>query len=241
MSVCLSPPSETVKDKGCNFLSTRSFAQEGEQMDDDKVEKQKQTILANCKPHLRNIFTYWEPVSPISELKGSKHSQESDSEHLSCQDSATAHLLIKWSLRSLIEEKCNERGTVDFIQWLQNVAIPNKGILDALLCDRALRADLLRLYHQMSEHQYQSWTCSRVEMLQLFTSIMIHLLEACSSPSNNLHQVVLSFCLTETTHGQSRKGKRIHFQRKSLTLLSSLIVLHWYTNVCEMSTEKGKC
>ncbi|XP_062314220.1 nucleolar pre-ribosomal-associated protein 1 isoform X1 [Osmerus eperlanus] len=207
---------ETVKDKGCNFLSTRSCAQEGEQMDDAEVEKQKQTILANCKPHLRIIFTYWEPVSPISDLKGSKHPQESDSEHLSCQVSATAHLLIKWSLRSLIEEKCNERGTVDFVQWLQNVAIPNKGIIDALLCDRALKADLLRLYHQMSEHQ--SLTCSRVEMLKLFTSIMIHLLEACGCPSNNLHQVVLS--LTETTHGQFRK-------EAGLMLLSQYIYEMW--------------
>lgn len=194
----------TGKDRGArDFLSTQARAQEQEQMDDAESEKQKQAVLVKCKPHLRSILTHWAPVSLISAPASSKHPQQS--EHTGCLVSATAHLLTKWSIRSLLEDECDENRTKDFLQWLQKVAVPHKGIADALLQDLALKVDLLRLYHQVSEHQYHSWTSSRVETLQLFTSILTHLLEAQGCPLNDLHQVVLSSCLTETTHSQSSK------------------------------------
>lgn len=120
--------------------------------------------------------------------------------------SDTAHLLTKWSLRCLVEDSYDENRTKEFLHWVKKAVIKHKTTVDVVLLEPGLKADLLRLHHQAFEAQCHSSMSARVETFQLFTNIMIHLLET-QGHLPELHQAVISACLPEATLDQSRHGK----------------------------------
>ncbi|GLD53499.1 nucleolar pre-ribosomal-associated protein 1 [Lates japonicus] len=189
------------KDKARSKASFSQACTKKENLAEDaEPEKQGESPLTACKFYLSSIFVHWEPVFPLSEPKQVQPKDKLDSSHLA---SDTAHLLTKWSLRCMVEESYDENRTKDFVHWVEKAVIIHRDIVDVVLLDSGLKADLLRLYHQAFEAQCHSSFLARVETLQRFTNIMMRLLEA-QDQLPELHQTVVSACLPEATHDQSK-------------------------------------
>lgn len=159
--------------------------------------------MTECKFYLSNIFLHWEPAFPLTEAQPDQPRDNVDSSGLAGD---TAHLLTKWSLRCLVEDSYDEERTKNFLRWVEKAVIKHREIVNAVLLDPGLKADLLRLYHQAFEAQCHSTISARIETFQLFTSIMKHLLES-QGQLPDLHQTVVSACLPEVTNDQSKHGK----------------------------------
>ncbi|XP_054454141.1 nucleolar pre-ribosomal-associated protein 1 [Anoplopoma fimbria] len=168
--------------------------------EDADTEKQEESLLTECKFYLASILVHWEPAFPLSESQPAKPRDKLDPSQLACD---TAHLLTKWSLRCLVEASYDENRTKEFLHWFEKAVIKHGEIVNVVLLDSGMKADILRLYHQAFEVQCHSSMSERVETLQLFTTIMIRLLEA-QGHLPELHQAVVSACLPEDTHDQSR-------------------------------------
>uniref|UniRef100_A0A8K9X6G5 Nucleolar pre-ribosomal-associated protein 1 C-terminal domain-containing protein n=1 Tax=Oncorhynchus mykiss TaxID=8022 RepID=A0A8K9X6G5_ONCMY len=155
------------------------------------VQAQEKTLLDKCIPHLRNIFTHWEPVSLVCPPSSPASPPPSPDPHTPTSTplaNTTARLLTRWFLNSLVEgaSTYEDKRTVHFLRWFQKTVLSHRFIVDLVLADPAVRVDLLRLYHQACE-------------AQLFTNIMIQLLESRGCTESDLHRAVLTACSLGTT------------------------------------------
>ncbi|KAF4103830.1 nucleolar pre-ribosomal-associated protein 1 [Onychostoma macrolepis] len=167
---------------------------------DGQGEKLEQALLDECKPLLRNILIHWEPKE--KELSCSKPEPfTTDKPEPSNLDDATACLILKWALKTLTESPYDDSSTLAVLKWFSSIILPRTSITDAILMDEGMRMDFLRLYHQTCDH-----TAQAVDTLQLFSRVMVHLLEAHSTSLNGIHQTVLRTCLlTNTDDGAKRE------------------------------------
>ncbi|XP_010872252.2 nucleolar pre-ribosomal-associated protein 1 [Esox lucius] len=177
-----------------SFHQSSRLEEQGEEGEGERREEE--ALLEVCTPHLRSIFTHWEPVSPTCTSLPPSDPQTLISTPLGY---TTAHLLTRWSLNSLVEGTSNyeEKATVSFLRWFQKTVLPHRDIMDMVLADPTVRLNLLRLYHVACEFQPQ--VSSGLEHLQLFTSIMTQLLEVQGCPKDTLNQAVLGACSLATT------------------------------------------
>ncbi|XP_059187700.1 nucleolar pre-ribosomal-associated protein 1 isoform X2 [Centropristis striata] len=204
---------ERARGKG-SFSQTRT--QKENLAEDAEAEKQEDALLTECKFYLSSIFVHWEPVFPLSEPQLAQPRDKLDPSRLA---SDTAHLLTKWSLRCLLENSYDENRAKEFLRWIDKAVIKHGEIVNVVLLDPCMKADILRLYHEAFAAQCPSSISARGEVLQLFTNIMIHLLET-QGHLPELHQAVISACLPEATHDQSR-------HEAGLFLVSSYIHELW--------------
>lgn len=152
--------------------------------------------LSECLMSLCSVLSHWTPVFSFSQ---GQTSEPPDREEPGDMSKDTALLLIKWSLRTLLETPHPKHKTADFLHWLQTAVVQYKVIVDALVLDTCFKADLMRLYHQVFE-------CSpAMEMaeLRLFTDIMMRLLES-QGQLPETHRAVVSSCLPEDGNQQNR-------------------------------------
>uniref|UniRef100_A0A8D0DA07 URB1 ribosome biogenesis homolog n=1 Tax=Sander lucioperca TaxID=283035 RepID=A0A8D0DA07_SANLU len=161
-----------------------------------ETEKEEESLLTECTFYLSSIFVHWEPVLPLSEPQPAQLASDA------------AHLLTKWSLRCLVEDLYDENRTKEFLHWVEKAVMTHGEIANAVLLDPGMKADILRLYHQAFEAQCHSSISVRVEVLQLFTNIMIRFLES-QGHLPELHQAVVSACLPEATRDPSIRGKSL--------------------------------
>uniref|UniRef100_A0A8C7M8L1 URB1 ribosome biogenesis homolog n=1 Tax=Oncorhynchus kisutch TaxID=8019 RepID=A0A8C7M8L1_ONCKI len=185
-------------------VQVRSHSRPKEEEEEGEVERREEekTLLEKCIPHLRNIFTHWEPVSlacPPSSTASPPPSPDPHTPTSTPLANTTAHLLTRWFLNSLVEgaSTYEDKRTVHFLRWFQKTVLSHRFIVDLVLADPAVRVDLLRLYHQACEPQAQAQT--QVEHVQLFTNIMIQLLESRGCTESDLHRAVLTACSLGTT------------------------------------------
>lgn len=183
-----------------------SFSQAHKRNDilaEDTEAEKEESLLTECKFYLGSIFVHWEPVFPPSEPRSAQPRGKLDPGPLACD---TVHLLTKWSLRCLLEVSYDENRTKEFLRWLEKLVIKHGEIINAVLLDPGVKADLLRLHHQVIEAQCHSGTSAGMETLQCFTKIMMPLLET-EGRLPEMHQTVVSACLPEATHEPCRRGK----------------------------------
>uniref|UniRef100_A0A668T7V7 URB1 ribosome biogenesis homolog n=1 Tax=Oreochromis aureus TaxID=47969 RepID=A0A668T7V7_OREAU len=193
------------------YTRKEKLAEDTETANDDK------SLLTECKLYLTNIFVHWEPAFQLSEPQPALPTDKPDPSWLA---RITAHLVTKWSLRCLVEDSYDENRAKEFLLWLEKAVIKHTKIVDVVLLDLGLKADLLRLYHQAFEAQCHSSISARVETLQLFTKIMISLLEI-QGNLPELHQAVVSACIPEATHDQTRLGKSLPLFKNPLSVIIS--------------------
>ncbi|CAG6000164.1 unnamed protein product [Menidia menidia] len=181
---------------------SHNHVQEENLPEEATTEKQAESVLADCKPDLSRICLQWEPVSDLSEPPSHQPGGRADPRQL---DTDTAHLLAKWSLRWLLEDANAENGAKEFLQWFEKVVIKHKEVVKVVMQDPGLKADLLRLYHRIFKAQSHSGFAARAETIQLFTSIMIHLLET-RGQLPECHRAVVSACVPEACEDPSRRA-----------------------------------
>ncbi|KAG7272310.1 hypothetical protein CRUP_011235 [Coryphaenoides rupestris] len=176
-------------------------------------EQRDHTLLADCKADLRAVFTHWE--SP-GHAPGRDHTPSpgdgKDATVGAGGDGGlagdTALLLTRWSLRSLLEQHPYQHPpTLQFLRWFQRAVTPHPATVDQVLGDAGAKGDLLRLYHRALEGQAPTPPSSRAETVELFTSVMLHLLEAQqgASVAGELHPRVLSACLPDPSTPRARR------------------------------------
>ncbi|KAK2912907.1 nucleolar pre-ribosomal-associated protein 1 isoform X1 [Channa argus] len=188
------------KNKVRGKFSSQAHRWKEDLAEDAGTEKHEYGLLTECKFHLSSIFVHWEPVVPLSEPQLAQLTSKLDRSGLACD---TAHLLTKWSLRCLEEASYDENRTKEFLFWFEKAVVKHREIINVVMLDAGMRADLLRLYHQAFETQCPCSILARMETLQRFTNIMICLLET-EGNLPKLHQSVITTCLRETTHDSSR-------------------------------------
>ncbi|XP_056613383.1 nucleolar pre-ribosomal-associated protein 1 [Triplophysa dalaica] len=170
-----------------------------------------QTYLEDCKPLLRDIIIHWEPK--VQE-------PSCDKPDASDLDDAATCLVVKWALKTLTESPYEDSSTSAVLKWVQRIVLPRTDIIDAL-SDESTRKDFLKLYHQTCEHTAQEQRFT-VETLQLFSAIMIQMLEANCGSVSDLHQMVISTCLPSEVDDDANTGKET-----GLKLLSLYIYEMW--------------
>ncbi|XP_043115226.1 nucleolar pre-ribosomal-associated protein 1 [Puntigrus tetrazona] len=181
---------------------------------DGQEEKPEQALLDESKPLLRNILIHWEPKEKA--LSGSKPELfTTDNPESSNLHDATACLILKWALKTLTDSPYDDRSTLDVLKWFSRNVLPCTSIIDAILMDEGIRMDFLRLYHQTCQEHG-----SAVDTLQLFSGVMVRLLEAHSSSLNGFHQTVLRTCLLTNTDDDAER-------ESGLKLLSLYIYELW--------------
>lgn len=197
--------SGTGKDKSRGKLSvSKARARKENLAEDAEAGKLEESLLTDCKSYLSSIFVHWEADFPLSEPQ---LAQQRDGADLSPLTRDTAHLLTKWSLRCLAEESYDEERTKRFLDWVAKAVVKRRQIVDLLLLDDGLKADLLRLHHRTFEADGHSSTSARMETLQIFTTIMLSLLEA-RGDLPQLHHTLISACRPELDHNQETRGEK---------------------------------
>lgn len=163
-----------------------------------EAEKQEKSYLTEGKTYLCSILVHWEPMAPVCEPQLVNSQHRPGASPLACD---AAHLLTKWCLRCLVEDSYDENRTKEFLFWAKEVILEHKEIINVVLDDSGWRADLLRLHHRTEVYCHSSIP-SRVETFQMFTDIIIRLLEARGNLPV-LHQAVVSACLAKSRCGES--------------------------------------
>lgn len=192
------------KDKSRSKLSISKARIRKENLAEDaEAGKLEESLLTECKSYLSSIFVHWEADFPLSEPQLAQQGDRVDPSQLTCD---TAHLFAKWSLRCLVEEQYDEKRTKRFLHWVERAVMKHRQIVELVLVDAGVKADLLRLHHRTFEANCHSSVSAGMETLRLFTDIMLSFLEAQGNlPA--LHQTVVSACLPEFRHDQSRCGE----------------------------------
>uniref|UniRef100_A0A673LFQ1 Nucleolar pre-ribosomal-associated protein 1 C-terminal domain-containing protein n=1 Tax=Sinocyclocheilus rhinocerous TaxID=307959 RepID=A0A673LFQ1_9TELE len=166
---------------------------------DGQGEKLEQASLDECKPLLRNILIHWEPKE--KEVSSSKPEPfTTDKPESSNLDDAAACLILKWALKTLTESPYDNSSTIAVLKWFSSIILPRTSIIDAILMDEGIRMDFLRLYHHTCDHTAQEHG-SAVDTLQLFSRVMLRLLEAHSTSLNESGLKLLSLYIYELWSG----------------------------------------
>lgn len=156
-----------------------------------------QAVLDECKLLLMNILLHWEPKE--KELSTSKcqtlTTDKSDSSGLS---DTTACVILKWALKTLTESRYDDKSTSALLKWTHNIILPHRSIVESLLSDEGVKKDLLRLFHLSAQE-------GAVNTLQLFSRVMLHLLETHRDRLNAGHQTLIQVCLLTNTDDEAKK------------------------------------
>lgn len=156
--------------------------------------------LMTCKLLLLSVLTHWEPWPSLPNK--SDHNINPAAASPPSLMTATAHTLIQWTLKTLSDMPFDGSLTFSTLKWLEKVIVPHEAIAKSLITDEAIRRDLLRLYHQTCEFKVQTQSTFKLDTLQLFTTIMVHLLEV----EKTLHTNVIKACLHSTTDDLVKRG-----------------------------------
>ncbi|KAK3513781.1 hypothetical protein QTP70_028898 [Hemibagrus guttatus] len=181
----------------------RDEVQGSVQCKDGHTDKYLQSLV-KCKTLLLSVLTYWEPCAFLPNKSDQNlnpstaspsNSSYLDSDKVPSLQTATAHTLISWTLRTLSEMPFDEYIMFATLKWLEKVIVPHENIAKSLMNDEPVRVGLLRLYQQTCEFKVEKKRTLKLDTLHLFTTIMVQLLEV----GKTLHRNVIKACLHSTT------------------------------------------
>uniref|UniRef100_A0A8B9CB62 URB1 ribosome biosis homolog n=1 Tax=Anser brachyrhynchus TaxID=132585 RepID=A0A8B9CB62_9AVES len=173
--------------------------------EDDTAEELKVSELEKCRDDLNAIFARWEPAFPAMPTKHSEEPLKSgdladETVNLNC---ATTYIVTKWLVKSMVEHSLNTQNVLLTLRWLQNCVLPHPGVVQEVLGDEMLRNNIFRFYTRIC--QASSGTAGHLEELCLFSSIMLHLMDAQGLTNNSFHELVKMLCLSAMTEEDVNK------------------------------------
>ncbi|XP_010122748.1 PREDICTED: nucleolar pre-ribosomal-associated protein 1-like [Chlamydotis macqueenii] len=173
--------------------------------EDNTAADLKASELEKCRDHLNSIFTRWEPVfpepptkQPGEPLKSADLGDETVS--LTC---ASAYTVTKWLVKSMVEHRLNMQNVSLTLRWLQNCILPHSAAVREMLRDETLRNNIFRFYMRICEAS--SGTAGLFKELCLFSSVMLHLMDAQGLTKNSFHELVKKLCLSAMTEEGANK------------------------------------
>ncbi|XP_032053287.1 nucleolar pre-ribosomal-associated protein 1 isoform X1 [Aythya fuligula] len=173
--------------------------------EDDTAEELKVSELEKCRDDLNAIFAHWEPAFPAMLNKHPEEPLKSgdladETVNLNC---ATTSIVTKWLVKSMVEHSLNMKNVLLTLRWLQNCVLPHPGVVQEVLGDETLRNNIFKFYTQICEAN--SGTAGHLEELCLFSSIMLHLMDAQGLTNNSFHELVKTLCLSAMTEEEVNK------------------------------------
>ena len=200
---------ENIKEKNKSQASSHAYnhiRKKNEiEREDDTAAELKVSELETCRDHLNSIFAHWEPVFPVlptkhrgEPLKSADLADETVS--LTC---ASAYVVTKWLLKSMVEHSLNMQNVSLTLRWLQNCILPHPVAVQEILRDETLRNNIFKFYTQICEAS--SGTAGLLQELCLFSSIMLHLMDAQGLTNNSFHELVKTLCLSAATEEDANK------------------------------------
>uniref|UniRef100_A0A8C3BFY8 URB1 ribosome biogenesis homolog n=1 Tax=Cairina moschata TaxID=8855 RepID=A0A8C3BFY8_CAIMO len=173
--------------------------------EDDTAEELKVSELEKCRDDLNAIFAHWEPAFPAMLTKHPEEPLKSgdladETVNLNC---ATTSIVTKWLVKSMVEHSLNMKNVLLTLRWLQNCVLPHPGVVQEVLGDETLRNNIFKFYTRICEAS--SGTAGHLEELRLFSSIMLHLMDAQGLTNNSFHELVKTLCLSAMTEEEVNK------------------------------------
>ncbi|NXY42295.1 NPA1P protein, partial [Ceuthmochares aereus] len=178
----------------------------------NEVEKEDETAadlkaseLEKCRDHLNSIFVRWEPVFPA---QPTKHQEEplkpadlaDETFSLTC---ACTYLVTKWLVKSMVEHNLNMQNVSLTLRWLQNCILPHPVAVQEVLRGEILRNNIFRFYARICEAS--GATAELFKELCVFSSVMLHLMDAQGLVNNRFHELVKTLCLSAMTEEDANK------------------------------------
>ncbi|KFQ32136.1 Nucleolar pre-ribosomal-associated protein 1, partial [Merops nubicus] len=199
---------KNIKEQNRSQASSRAYhsiRKKNETEEDDSSADLKVSELEKCRDHLNSIFTHWEPVFPApptrhegEPLKSASLGDETAS--LTC---ASAYVVTKWLIKSMVEHSLKMQNVSLTLRWLQNCILPHPVAVQEMLRDETLRNDIFRFYTQVCEASRE--TAGLLKDLCLFSSVMLHLMDAQGLTNNSFHELVKTLCLSAMTEENANK------------------------------------
>ncbi|NWS71444.1 NPA1P protein, partial [Crotophaga sulcirostris] len=173
--------------------------------EDDTAADLKASELEKCRDHLNSIFVHWEPVFPAPPTKHREEPLKSadladETLSLAC---ASTYVVTKWLVKSMVEHRLNMQNVFLTLRWLQNCILPHPVAVQEMLRDETLRNNIFKFYTRICEAS--SGTAGLLEELCLFSSIMLHLMDAQGLTNNSFHELVKTLCLSAITEEDANK------------------------------------
>ncbi|NXW84799.1 NPA1P protein, partial [Alopecoenas beccarii] len=173
--------------------------------EDNVAADLKVSELGKCRDHLNSIFAHWKPVFPAmptkhpgEPLKSADLADETVS--LTC---ASAYIVTKWLVKSMVEQSLNMQNVLLTLRWLQNCILPHSVAVQEMLRDERLRNNIFKFYTRVCEAS--GGAAGLGQELCLFSSIMLHLMDAQGLTSNSFHELVKKLCLSAMTEEDANK------------------------------------
>ncbi|NXP51775.1 NPA1P protein, partial [Heliornis fulica] len=177
---------------------------EREREDDDAADLEV-SELEKCRDHLNSIFAHWEPVFPALHTKhGGEPLKSADlaDERVSLTCAST-YIVTKWLIKSMVECSLDTQNVALTLQWLQRCILPHQVAVQEMLRDEALRNNIFRFYTRICEAS--GGTTGLFNELCVFSSIMLHLMDAQGLTDNSFHELVKTLCLSAATEEDEDK------------------------------------
>lgn len=201
---------ENTKEKNRSRVSSRAYhhiwkKNETEEEEDSIAEDLRVAELEKCRDHLNSIFTYWEPVFPVMPTEHQGEPVQSadladESVSLPC---ASVHMVAKLLVKSMVEHSLNLQNVSLTLRWLQNCVLPHAVAVQEILRDVILRNHIFRFYTRICEASGEM--SGLIQELCLFSSIMLHLMDAQGLTNNSCHELVKTLCLSAMTEEDANK------------------------------------
>ncbi|XP_054669429.1 nucleolar pre-ribosomal-associated protein 1 isoform X4 [Grus americana] len=161
--------------------------------------------LEKCRHHLNSIFAHWEPVFPVPPTKHQGEplksaDREDETVGLTC---ASTYVVTKWLVKSMVEHSLNVQSVSLTLRWLQHRILPHPVAVQEMLRDETLRNNIFKFYTRICEAS--SGTAGLLEELCLFSSVMLHLMDAQGLTNNSFHEPVKTLCLSAMTEEDANK------------------------------------
>uniref|UniRef100_A0A8B9M387 URB1 ribosome biogenesis homolog n=1 Tax=Accipiter nisus TaxID=211598 RepID=A0A8B9M387_9AVES len=161
--------------------------------------------LEKCRDHLNSVFAHWEPVFPMLPAKHRGEPLKSadlvdETVSLTC---ASTYVVTKWLMKSMAEHSLNMQNVSLTLRWLQNCILPHPVAVQEILRDETLRNNIFKFYTQICEAS--RGTAGLFKELCLFSSIMLHLMDAQGLNNNGFHELVKKLCLSAMMEEDANK------------------------------------
>nr|XP_033805810.1 nucleolar pre-ribosomal-associated protein 1 isoform X2 [Geotrypetes seraphini] len=179
----------------------RRIVVEGEEELDSKVEL---IHLENCRDLLASILLHWEPVGPLAEPCETADSKNK----ASTLESAAASLVAKWVLKCATKHNLTIPRIYTVLQWFHVNILPNGVVVEELLKDHILRSCVFKLYGRVCK---SAGGTSDSDVLHLFNTIMIKLLNIEGCGKTVRHQLVKEMCLRAADDDNKTKKAALIF------------------------------
>ncbi|NXK50470.1 NPA1P protein, partial [Chauna torquata] len=200
---------KNIKEKNKSQASSHAYhhtrKKKEREREDETAADLKVSELEKCRDHLNAVFAHWEPVFPAlppkhpeEPLKSADLADETVS--LSC---ASTYIVTKWLVKSMVEHSLNMQNVLLTLRWLQNCILPHPVAVQEVLRDETLRNNIFKFYTRVCEAS--SGTAGHFKELCLFSSVMLHLMDAQGLANNSFHERMKTLCLSAMTEEDANK------------------------------------